>query len=225
MDWHTTSLTLPIRSLLLVTHTNGVTLYAGAIQDGADPGGVYRSSDGGLTWQSLGLTDVSVTDMVVDPENPLHLYVGVHTYNKTPGVDSYLYQSYDGGDTWTIINLEGHQSGCGDVVAQIEIDPRSPANIYMVMANNGNICHSADQGQTWEEIYIMVQEWGKGSACAIDIYRLPEQGGTSLDTGSIQAQATATQSLIYMGATSGVYRGILVDERRIYLPIILKAAF
>ncbi len=223
LDWYTTSLTLPIRSLLLVTHTNGITLYAGSIKQDADPGGIYRSVNHGSTWVSLGLEHASITDIAIDPENPLQLYAGTHDRNKTSGQDSFLYQSENGGSTWALADFGANEPACGDNIAQIAVDPRSPADVYIVLAGNGNICHSPDRGATWEAIYIKTLEWGKGNACAINIYRLPESA--SPITGlSIRTQDASTQSLLYMGATSGVYRRILTDGGGIYLPIILKAA-
>jgi hypothetical protein len=102
----------------------------------------------------------------------------------------------------------------------LPIDPKNPDHVYFAHATNGNICYSQDGGQTWQlPLFIWAQEWGIGRAEAVDINNLPP-GGSGL---SVQAGETVTQSLMYMGTTSGVYSRIL-EQRTVYLPIILKAS-
>ncbi len=54
---------------------------------------VFKTEDGGQTWQdvSSGLPEVPVNEIIIDPENPEHLYLGN---------DVGVYISYNGGLTW-----------------------------------------------------------------------------------------------------------------------------
>lgn len=217
--WNTTSLTLPIRSLLLVTHTTGITLYAGTIDAEGIPGRIYRSTDDGDSWQMVEeFSGRSITTMAADPRQPLRVFAG--TAGEGSSIGAFLYISQDGGETWSLADVAW--PGCGGWIGNVVIDPKNPDHIYYAHATNGNICNSFDGGQTWENpsLFIWAQQWGIGQAQVVDINHLPP-GGSGL---SVQAGETITQSLMYMGATSGVYRRILTDEEGIYLPIILKAA-
>jgi uncharacterized protein (TIGR03437 family) len=85
--------------------------------------GVFRSSDGGHTWQSInsGLTNLTMgrsAPVIVDPTNRQTLYVG----SEGGGV----FKSLDGGDHWFAVN-----SGLGELsVLGLAMDPRNPAVLY-----------------------------------------------------------------------------------------------
>ena len=87
-------------------------------------GGVYRTEDGGDTWtrvltvQGNAKSVVGAVDLVVDPRNPDHLYAA--TWDRTrrahefteAGAGSGVWESQDGGDTWTRISqLDGFPEG------------------------------------------------------------------------------------------------------------------
>ena len=87
-------------------------------------GGVYRTEDGGDTWtrvltvQGNAKSVVGAVDLVVDPRNPDHLYAS--TWDRTrrahefteAGAGSGIWESEDGGDTWTRISqLDGFPEG------------------------------------------------------------------------------------------------------------------
>lgn len=74
-------------------------LYAGLPQ-GAVPGGVFRSDDGGSTWQrrSEGLSGLGATSLAVDPSDPAQLWTGG---------DSYLFRSANGGRRWSRLATPG----------------------------------------------------------------------------------------------------------------------
>jgi photosystem II stability/assembly factor-like uncharacterized protein len=74
--------------------------------------GVYKTTDGGATWQKvLSINEkVGANDLVMDPQNPDTLYAA--TWNRirqrwsdpVPGGEDGLYKTADGGKTWTPIN-------------------------------------------------------------------------------------------------------------------------
>jgi uncharacterized protein (TIGR03437 family) len=84
--------------------------------------GVFRSSDGGHTWQSInnGITNLSMgrnAPVIIDPTSRQTLYVGS---------DGGVFKSLDGGDHWFAVN-----SGLADLsVTGLAMDPHNPAVLY-----------------------------------------------------------------------------------------------
>ena len=78
--------------------------------------GVYRSKDGGITWQRiLYVSDkAGAGDLVLDPNNPRIMYAATWQMRRngyrmdSGGPDSKIFKSTDSGDTWTEIT---HNSG------------------------------------------------------------------------------------------------------------------
>jgi uncharacterized protein (TIGR03437 family) len=85
--------------------------------------GIFRSSDGGHTWQSInnGLSNLTMgrsAPVIIDPTNRQTLYVG----SEGGGV----FKSLDGGDRWFAVN-----SGLGELaVYGLSMDPRNPGVLY-----------------------------------------------------------------------------------------------
>jgi photosystem II stability/assembly factor-like uncharacterized protein len=117
-----------------------------------DDDGVFKSTDGGLTWtrSSLGIGDflaTSVTSLAIDPSSPQTLYAAVScTYYEECG-NTYVYKTTDGAASWSsalyVSSLEWFTS--------IAIDPVDPAIVYAGHADGG-VYRSTDAGVTWETI-------------------------------------------------------------------------
>lgn len=56
-------------------------------------GGLFKTADGGTTWVALDVPTVSVASIVIDPENPRHIYIGDRTR-------AYVFETRDGGSEW-----------------------------------------------------------------------------------------------------------------------------
>lgn len=91
--------------------------------------GVYRSTDGGSTWQAInnGLPTIytAFRSIAIDPTDTQRVYVGV---------GGQVYQSSDGGDSWS--RLGGTLSTEGEV-RRIVIDPANPETIYAAVYVEG----------------------------------------------------------------------------------------
>jgi photosystem II stability/assembly factor-like uncharacterized protein len=119
--------------------------------------GVYRTADGGRTWQKVLYTgpSVGVSDLAMDPQNPQVLYAGTYRFRRTPwnysdgGPEDAIYKSTDQGATWT--RLFGHGLP-KDPVGRIglAVAPSAPNTVYAVMGSNeGVVWRSDDAGEHW----------------------------------------------------------------------------
>jgi len=119
--------------------------------------GVYKSVDGGATWQ-LALfvnEDTGASDLAIDPRSPNTLYAAMYQRRRTPwgfnggGPGSGLYKTIDGGSTWT--KVKGGLPDAGDTGRiGIDIYRRDPNIVYVVYEHaTGGVFRSEDRGETW----------------------------------------------------------------------------
>jgi photosystem II stability/assembly factor-like uncharacterized protein len=123
--------------------------------------GLYRSQDGGATWQQVLSYDDSTgcVDVKIDPGNPLILYASMWRAHRTPyslssgGKGSGLYKSLDGGSTWKLISENpGMPKGLmGKIICTIS--PVNPQRLYAVVENeHGGVFRSDDGGASWSVV-------------------------------------------------------------------------
>lgn len=134
--------------------------------------GVYRSTDGGSTWQNVGLKDSrAIGRVVVHPKNAETAYVAASGHLWADGGERGLYKTTDGGKTWKLVlqaTAPHHvRTGCVDVA----LDPANPEVLYATlyarqrrpwsftygpaMTNGqdvGGIFKSTDGGATWKKL-------------------------------------------------------------------------
>ncbi len=89
--------------------------------------GVYRSLDGGRTWENMGLgKSEHIGKILVDPRNSSVVFVAAQGPLWGPGGDRGLYKSTDGGKTWEkSLDISEHTG-----VSDLAFDPRDPDTIY-----------------------------------------------------------------------------------------------
>jgi photosystem II stability/assembly factor-like uncharacterized protein len=124
--------------------------------------GVYRSADGGGSWENLGLADSQhISKIVVHPEDPATVYVASQGPLWSAGGERGLYKTTDGGSTWSNVLSAGEWTGVTDVV----MDPRDPQVLYAAtwqhhrtvaaLIDGGpesGIHRSTDAGTTWTRL-------------------------------------------------------------------------
>lgn len=122
--------------------------------------GVYRTRDGGATWEHVLKVnaDTGATDISLDPTNPRILYAAMWHHGRKPwfiksgGEGGGIYKSKDAGDTWE--KLEG---GLPALVGKIGLDVSAsqPSRIYAVLEaeyGKGGLWRSDDFGENWDHI-------------------------------------------------------------------------
>jgi photosystem II stability/assembly factor-like uncharacterized protein len=127
--------------------------------------GLYRSTDGGVTWkQILFVNDTTgAGDVTLDPTNPSVVYAGMYDYLRKPwyfrsgGPGSGLYRSTDGGDTWVKLTDPAIQNGLPSSAPLGRIDVRvsrsNPSVVYaMIESREGLLWRSDDHGGHWRMV-------------------------------------------------------------------------
>ncbi|MGA2696590.1 MAG: hypothetical protein ABSE92_11040, partial [Terriglobales bacterium] len=133
--------------------------------------GIYKSSDGGATWQHLGLRDgQQIGWILVDPRDANRVFVAVLGHPYGPNQERGVFRSLDGGATWQKVLYKDENTGAIDLA----FDPQNPQIIYADMFasrrppwTTGNsysgpgsgLYKSTDGGDTWKELNYGLPTW------------------------------------------------------------------
>jgi len=124
--------------------------------------GIYRSTDGGTTWENMGLkASEHISKIIIHPENSDVIWVAAQGPLWKKGGERGLYKSTDGGETWS--KTLGDEEWVG--VTDIAVDPRNPDWMYAATwqrhrtvasylggGPGSGIHRSQDGGETWEKL-------------------------------------------------------------------------
>jgi photosystem II stability/assembly factor-like uncharacterized protein len=144
--------------------------------------GVFKTTDGGRTWNLTGLENTfTIARIRVNPVNTDIVYVAATGHEWTPNEDRGLYKTTDGGRTWNKVLYVDQNTGVADLV----LDPRNPDVIYcttwermrlkwndprtLPTTKNCGIWKSSDGGKKWEKINEGLPQPGYRGRIGIDI--------------------------------------------------------
>ncbi|MDH7493645.1 MAG: glycosyl hydrolase [Candidatus Saccharicenans sp.] len=124
--------------------------------------GVFKSTDGGKSWQHMGLTDTHhIAEVIIHPENPEIVYVAAIGHLYTENEERGVFKTEDGGRTWQKVLYISPRTG----VISLVMDPSNPEVLYAAawerirkawnMTEAGQesaIYKTEDGGRTWSKI-------------------------------------------------------------------------
>ena len=121
--------------------------------------GLYRSTDGGDTWERvLFVSDrAGAVDVSIDPHNPRVLYASTWEVSRSPwsldsgGPGSALYRSTDGGDTWTELT-DGLPKGVKGRIGVSASAAQRDLVYAIVEAEDGGVFRSDNGGDSWRRV-------------------------------------------------------------------------
>lgn len=129
--------------------------------------GVYRTQDGGTTWERvLFVADsVGAVDLVMNPRNPRELYAAMWRAERKPWTmidasgDGGVWKTADGGDSWTRLTDPSMDNGLpsGTLFGRIglAISPANPDRVWALINApdpHGGIWRTDDGGEKWEKV-------------------------------------------------------------------------
>jgi len=133
--------------------------------------GVYRSQDGGKTWEKVLFknNDVGAIDLAFDPVDSKIVYATLWNVRRPPwfiyapanGPGAGIFKSTDGGSTWKDISEGIPLEGRGHI--GIAVAPSNRNRIYAVVdAKEGGVFSSNDGGATWRRLSSDKRLWDRG---------------------------------------------------------------
>jgi photosystem II stability/assembly factor-like uncharacterized protein len=162
-------------SRIIVDPKNPDVAYVAALGHAYGPNderGIYRTSDGGATWQRVLFKDsnTGAIDLAFDPQNSQTIFAALWQTRRPPwniyppsnGPGSGLYVTHDGGANWSRIQGSGFPAvGLGKM--GIAVAPSDPKRIYAIVdAKAGGLYRSDDGGATWRIVNPDQRLWQRG---------------------------------------------------------------
>src|SRR6476620_9406719 len=141
---------------------------------------MYKSTDGGTHWTSIGLgKSYHIQRVVVDPENDQVVFAAAQGALFGSGGDRGLYKTTDGGATWKQVIKVDDDTGANDVAISVSDHKIMYASTYQrrrvqCCMNGGGpgsgIWKSTDGGDTWTRLSNGLPPGSMGRI-AVDVYR------------------------------------------------------
>lgn len=165
---------------LAIASSNPNVIYVGTgtnmvFSDMTHGNGMYKSIDGGKTWQRIGLEDTRhIGRILIDPRNPDVVLVAAIGHPSGPSEERGVFRTADGGRTWKRVLFKDNVTGAVDVC----FEPGNPRVVYATLWHGvrkpgqkttsfgpgSGLYKSLDEGVTWTQISgngLPAGEWGR----------------------------------------------------------------
>lgn len=136
----------------------------GALWSDSKHRGLYKTSDGGKSWEKILYVDekTGCADVVVDPKNPSILFTAMWQFRRTPysfasgGPGSGIYKSVDAGKTWKKITSGLPSTQMGRIA--LAISPVNSSIVYSTIEyEKSAMFKSSDGGENWKRMGTTMQ--------------------------------------------------------------------
>lgn len=190
-------------------------------QNGA---GVYKTTDGGKTWEHMGLENtMTIARIVIDPNNTDIVYVAATGHEWTKNKERGVYKTVDGGQNWEKILYVDELTGSNDLV----MDPTNSQVLYATTwqrirekwndprvwpgYSNSGIWKTTDGGKNWTKINSGLPGGNNRGRIGIDIARSnPDVLYAFVDNYEIAGQYGDDETDAYGRPAGGVIKGATV---------------
>jgi len=151
----------PVNMSGRVADVEGVPGDPNVVWVGAASGGVWKTVDGGLTFEPV-FDDQpisSIGDIGLAPSNPDVVYVGTgeSAVRNSVSFGDGVYKTTDGGQTWSHVGLDGTRH-----ISKVLVDPRDPNTVYVGAlgsiygpSEERGVFKSSDGGATWHKVLYL----------------------------------------------------------------------
>jgi photosystem II stability/assembly factor-like uncharacterized protein len=180
--------------------------------------GVYKSTDGGSTWNSVGLEKtLTIARIRIHPSNPDIVYVAALGDPYGPNADRGIFKTTDGGKSWKKALFRDEKTGAVD----LSMDPKDPEILYAGLWEVYRTPHSlssggpgsglfktTDGGQTWNEITknpgLPKPIWGKVGVSV-----------SGADPSRVYAIIEAAEGGVFLSDDAGATWKMINEDRRL----------
>ena len=182
--------------------------------------GVWKSTDGGLTWKNIGLKDTrQIARIRVHPSNTDIVYVAAQGHVWGPNSERGIFRSQDGGKSWTKVLYVDEKTGASDLA----MDPNNPRALYAAFwqvvrrpwelvggGPGSSLWRSIDGGDTWKKLTAKDNDglpdgaWGKVGVAA-----------SAAKPGRVFASIEAKKGGLYVSEDRGEKWKYINDEHKI----------
>ena len=156
-------------SKIAVDPTNPNVVYAAMANLGENKGfragtGIYKSTDGGVTWANTTAsinTNVAYSDVAINPKSPSTLTMAIGSVFGSN--DNGVYQSTNAGQTWTLLNIGKANTDFGRI--SVAVSPSNPQVVYTTVESVSTsgvllVARTDNGGTSWTDVTPSVNYMG-----------------------------------------------------------------
>ena len=173
---------------------------------GSTGGGVWKTTDAGITWRSTGdqafaSSSIGAIDVADSDPNIIYVGTGSEAIRSNVSIGRGIYKSSDAGRTWRFVGLRD----AGQIGAMV-VHPTNPDIVYAAVLGNPfahtrtrGVYRTKDGGATWQQIHFLSDSTG-----AVDIELQP--GNPDVVYASMWHGQRRPWTIISGGAEDGIYK-------------------